>query len=154
MSELETNGYITCASCNTINKLHEIGEQGFYHCGTCKNPLIFINKEKPKSNLLKTLVIAGMIGVAGSIGINQIKEALRPAEINYANLDTNWSRSQIVQFEAKCKASLVKDKPRWNADRIDKTCTCFTTYIVEKIDFSNRRSLDSEIITKGAKECT
>ncbi|MEK5756395.1 hypothetical protein [Acinetobacter variabilis] len=153
MSGLETNGYITCASCNTINKLHEIGEQGLYHCGTCQNPLIFINKEKPKSGFMKILVIAGLIGVAGGVGIDQIKDALKPTEINYSRIQTNWTDKQVRQFDLNCKANLAMQKKRWDAERIDKTCTCFTTYIVENTNYPLWGELDPKVVDAGTNEC-
>ncbi|MCO8097740.1 hypothetical protein NI462_11235 [Acinetobacter lwoffii] len=154
MGQLQTNGYITCSSCNTVNKLHEIGEQGLYHCGTCKNPLIFINKEKPKPGLLKTLIIAGMIGIAGGVSINQIKDALRPTEINYSKIQTNWTGTQVRQFDFNCKANLALEKKKWDAERIDKTCTCFTTYVVENTKYPLWGKLDTEVVEAGIKECT
>lgn len=153
MGELQTNRYITCASCNTVNKLHQIGDQGLYHCGTCKNPLIFINKEKPKSGILKTLVIAGMIGVAGGVGVNQIQDYLRPAEINYSQLKTSWPKEQVEFFEAKCKANLAQDKTNWKSIEIDKTCTCFTTYVVENSPPPFFGQIDSDLVARGIQEC-
>lgn len=154
MSELETNGYITCAACNTVNKLKEIGNQGLYNCGKCKNPLILINKENSKSSLFSILVVAGLVGVAGSIGINQINDYLKPKKINYSQLDTSWSREQVEHFDRKCKANLVSKKINWSSERIAKTCTCFTSYIVEKTDFPRWNKLSETIINNGAKECS
>ncbi|MCU4614668.1 hypothetical protein [Acinetobacter lwoffii] len=153
MGQLQTNGYITCSSCNTVNKLHEIGDQGLYHCGTCQNPLIFINKEKPKSGFMKILVIAGLIGVAGGVGIDQIKDALKPTEINYSKIQTNWTDKQVRQFDLHCKANLAMQKKRWDAELIDKTCTCFTTYIVENTNYPLWGKLDPKVVDAGTNEC-
>ena len=67
MSEIETNGYLICSKCNSTNRVVEKGRQGIYKCGTCKNDLLVINKEKKGSKIIPFLAISIFIYFSAKI---------------------------------------------------------------------------------------
>lgn len=153
MSEIETNGYLICSKCNSTNRVVEIGRQGIYKCGTCRNDLLVINKEKKGSKIIPLLVASIFIGVVGGFGIDQVQEKLKPSEIIYSELSTSWADWQIEAFDRKCKASYAQSKPNWSSEKIAKTCTCYVSYIVEQTDYPKYGRLSEAIVNEGVKEC-
>ena len=153
MSEIETNGYLTCSQCNSTNRVIEIGRQGVYKCGTCRHDLLVINKEKQDSKIIPLLVASIFIGGIGGFGIDKIQEMLNPAEIHYYKLQTTWTESQVKHFDMKCKASLTTTKLNWSTDKIAKTCTCYVSFIAENTDFPRLRKLSDATVSDGIKEC-
>ena len=153
MEELQTNGYLTCTKCNALNRIVEIGKQGIYTCGTCQNNLLVINKEKKGVKIDHFLIASIFIGVVGGLGIDQLQEGLKPLEINYSKLDTNWTNIQIEHFDRKCKAEYSMSKPNWSTEKIAKLCTCYVSYIVERTDYPRLGILSKTIATEGIREC-
>lgn len=153
MNEIETNGYLTCSQCNSLNRVNEIGKQGVYNCGVCKNSLLVVNKEKKNSSWVPLLAVSVFIGVAGSFGIDKIQDMLKPNEIKYSELTTSWTVQQVQHFDMKCKASLTTSKPNWSTGKIAKTCTCYVIFIVENTDFPKWGKLGEAIVNAGSKEC-
>lgn len=153
LDELEVNGYLTCVKCNAVNRVREIGQQGVYNCGECKQPLIVINKEKKEFSWGKFLVISFFVGIAGNLSYDKIKEELAPRKAIYTKLETTWSKQQVEHFELKCKANFSKVKMNWSIEKIEKTCTCLTTYIVERSDYPLYGKFNVNLIESGAKEC-
>lgn len=153
MSEIETNGYLICSKCNSTNRVIEIGRQGVYKCGTCRNDLLVINKEKKGSKIIPLLVISIFVGVVGGFGIDQIQEKLKPTEITYSELNTNWSDWQIEAFDRNCKAKYSQSKPNWSSEKIAKMCTCYVSYIVEKTNYPKLGILSEAVVNEGEKEC-
>lgn len=153
MSEIETNGYLTCNKCNSTNRVVEIGRQGIYKCGTCRNDLLLVNKEKKGAKIISILATSVFIGVVGAFGIDQIQKRLKPSEINYSELDTNWADWQIEHFDRKCKANYSMSKPNWNTEKIAKICTCYVSYIVERTDYPRSGKLSDVIANEGIREC-
>ena len=76
MSEIETNGYLICSKCNSTNRVIEIGRQGVYKCGICRNDLLVINKEKKSSKIIPLLVATIFIGEVGRFGIDHTQEKI------------------------------------------------------------------------------
>lgn len=153
MSEIETNGYLICSKCNSTNKLIEIGRQGVYKCGTCRNDLLMVNKEEKGSKIISFLVVSVFIGVAGGVSINKIQDRLKPSEIVYSKLNTNWENWQIEAFNRNCKANYSQMKSNWSSEKIAKKCTCLVTYIVERTDFPKLGRLSDIVINESNKEC-
>ncbi|NNG81048.1 hypothetical protein [Acinetobacter sp. ANC 5378] len=153
MSEIETNGYLICNKCNSANRVVEIGRQGIYKCGTCRNDILVINKEKKGSKLIPLLVASVFIGAVGVFGIDQIQEKLKSPEIRYSELNTSWSDWQIAVFDRNCKANYSQLKPNWSSEKIAKTCTCFVGYIVERTDYPKSGRLSDVIVNESNKEC-
>jgi len=153
MNEIETNGYLICSKCNSKNRVVEIGRQGIFTCGTCKNDLLVVNKEKKGSKITSFLVISIFIGVVGGFGIDQIQEKLKPSEIIYSELSTNWSDWQIEAFDRNCKANYSQLKQNWSSEKIAKKCTCFVRYIVERTDYPKSGRLSDAIVNESNKEC-
>ena len=153
MAELQTNGYLTCNKCSTLNRVVEIGKEGIYICGTCKNSLLVINKEKKGLKITNILIASVFVGVIGGVGIHQLQETLKPSEINYSKLDTDWTDKQIEHFDRKCKASFSMNKPNWSPDKIAKSCTCYVSYIVERSDYQRLGTLNDIIVNDGVREC-
>ncbi|TCH63254.1 hypothetical protein [Acinetobacter sp. ANC 4862] len=153
MSEIETNGYLTCSKCNSTNRVIEIGRQGIYKCGTCRNDLLVINKEQKDSKIISILTASVFIGVVGAFGIDQIQERLKSSNISYTELNTNWSDWQIEVFDRNCKANYSKLKSNWSSEKIAKTCTCFVTYIVERTDYPRTGKLSDVIVNESYREC-
>lgn len=153
MNEIETNGYLTCSQCNSLNRVNEIGKQGVYNCGVCKNPLLVVNKEKKSNSWVPLLIVSVLIGVAGSFGIDKIQDMLKPTEISYSELNTSWTIQQIQHFNMKCKADLTRIKLNWSSEKIAKTCTCYISFIVENTDFPKWGKLNKEVLIAGDKEC-
>ena len=153
MSEIETNGYLICSKCNSTNRVVEIGRQGVYKCGTCRNDLLVINKEKKGSKIIPLLVASIFIGVLGGFGIDQVQEKLKPSEINYSELSTSWEDWQIEAFDRYCKANYSQFKPNWSSEKISKICTCYVSYIVEKTDYPKSGRLSEAVANEGEKEC-
>lgn len=92
MSELEINGYLICSKCNSTNRVVEIGRQGVYKCGTCRNDLLVINKEKKGSKV---------------IPLN--------CKANYSQLEKNWSSEKIAKICTCLVTYIVErtDYPKW-----------------------------------------
>lgn len=153
MSDLETNGYLTCTQCNALNRVKDIGDQGVYKCGTCKYTIMVVNKEKKSGGLGTLIAISVFIGIAGGFGIDKIQEVLKPTEINYSKLQTTWIESQTQHFDMKCKAGFTRSKPNWSAEKIAKTCTCYVSFIVENTDFPRWGKLSEAVLRAGDKEC-
>ena len=153
MSEIETNGYLICSKCNSTNRVVEIGRQGVYKCGTCRNDLLVINKEKKGSKIIPLLVASIFIGVVGGFGIDQIQEKLKPSEIIYSELSTSWADWQIEAFDRNCKANYSKFKSNWSSEKIAKICTCYVSYIVENTDYPKSGRISKAIASEGEKEC-
>ncbi|WP_353143971.1 hypothetical protein [Acinetobacter pragensis] len=153
MTEVDTNGYLRCSKCNSANRVVEIGRQGVYKCGTCKNDLLVISKEKKGSKIIPLLVISIFVGVAGGFGIDQIQEKLKPSEIIYSELSTNWSDWQIEAFDRNCKANYSQLKQNWPSEKIAKICTCLVTYIVERTEYPKSGRLSDVILNESNKEC-
>ncbi|WP_312159054.1 hypothetical protein [Acinetobacter sp.] len=153
MNEIETNGYLICSKCNSTNRVVEIGRQGVYKCGTCRNDLLVINKEKKGSKIIPLLVISIFVGVVGGFGIDQVQEKLKPTEIIYSELNTSWSDWQIEAFDRSCKAKYSQLKPNWSSEKIAKICTCYVSYIVEKTDYPRSGKLSNVIANEGIREC-
>ena len=153
MSEIETNGYLICSKCNSTNRVAEIGRQGVYKCGTCRNDLLVINKEKKGSKIIPLLVASIFIGVLGGFGIDQIQEKLKPSEITYSELSTSWEDWQIEVFDRNCKANYSQLKQNWSSEKIAKICTCLVTYIVERTDYPKSGMLHDAIVNESNKEC-
>ncbi|MEG0131117.1 MAG: hypothetical protein RR677_06500 [Acinetobacter sp.] len=153
MSEIETNGYLTCSQCNSLNRVKEIGQQGIYKCGTCKRSLLVVNKEKKEHRWVRLLVISFFIGGVGSLGIDKIQEILKPTEISYSVLNTSWTTEQEKHFDLKCKAFLTTRKPNWSSEKIAKTCTCYVSFIAENTEFPVWGKLSEAAVSAGSKEC-
>ena len=153
MNEIETNGYLICSKCNSTNRVVEIGRQGVYKCGTCRNDLLVINKEKKGSKIIPLLVASIFIGVVGGFGIDQIQEKLKPSEIIYSELSTSWADWQIEAFDRNCKANYSQFKPNWSSEKIAKICTCYVSYIVEKTDYPKSGRISKAVVSEGEKEC-
>ena len=153
MSEIETNGYLICSKCNSTNRVVEIGRQGVYKCGTCRNDLLVINKEKKGSKIIPLLVASIFIGVLGGFGIDQVQEKLKPSEITYSELSTSWKGWQIEAFDRNCKANYSQLKQNWSSEKIAKICTCLVTYIVERTDYPKSGRLRDAIVNESNKEC-
>ena len=153
MSEIETNGYLICSKCNSTNRVAEIGRQGVYKCGNCRNDLLFINKEKKGSKIIPLLVASIFIGVLGGFGIDQIQEKLKPSEITYSELSTSWEDWQIEAFDRNCKANYSQLKQNWSSEKIAKICTCLVTYIVERTDYPKSGRFRDPIVNESNKEC-
>lgn len=153
MSELETNGYLICSKCNSTNRVVEISRQGVYKCGTCRNDLLVINREKKGSKVIPLLVASIFIGVLGGFGIDQIQEKLKPSEITYSELSTSWEDWQIEAFDRNCKANYSQLEKNWSSEKITKICTCLVTYIVERTDYPKWGRLRDAIVNESNKEC-
>lgn len=153
MSEIETNGYLICSKCNSTNRVVEIGRQGVYKCGTCRNDLLVINREKKGSKVIPLLVASIFIGVLGGFGIDQIQEKLKPSEITYSELSTSWEDWQIEAFDRNCKANYSQLEKNWSSEKIAKICTCLVTYIVERTDYPKSGRLRDAIVNESNKEC-
>ena len=153
MNEIETNGYLICSKCNSTNRVVEIGRQGVYKCGTCRNDLLVINKEKKGSKIIPLLVASIFIGVIGGVSIDQIQEKLKPSEIIYSELSTSWADWQIEAFDRNCKANYSQFKPNWSSEKIAKICTCYVSYIVEKTDYPKSGRISKAVVSEGEKEC-
>lgn len=153
MNEIETNGYLICSKCNSKNRVVEIGRQGIYTCGTCRNDLLIVNKEKKGSKITNLLIASVFVGVVGGLGIDKIQERFKPSEINYSELNTNWTDLQIEHFDRKCKANYSMSKPNWSTEKIAKICTCYVSYIVERTDYPRSGKLSNVIANEGIREC-
>lgn len=153
MGELQTNGYLTCTKCNALNRVAEIGKQGIYTCGTCQNNLLIVNKEKKGTKITKLLIASFFVVIVGSFGIDQLQERIKPSEINYSKLNTNWTDIQIEHFDRKCKAEYSMNKSNWSSEKIAKLCTCYVSYIVERTDYPRSGILSNIIATEGFREC-
>ena len=153
MSESQTNGYLTCNKCNSLNRVNEIDQQGVYNCGSCKNPIMVVNKEKKSSTWMPLLVISVLVGAAGGFGIDKIQDMLKPTDISYSELNTTWTEQQIRHFEMKCKANYSTNKPNWSPEKIAKTCTCYVSFIVENTFFPKWGKLSESVVNVGIKEC-
>lgn len=132
----------------------EIGKQGIYTCGTCRNDLLIVNKEKKGDKLTNFLITAVFAGIVGGFGIDQLQEKLKPSEINYSTLNTTWNNIQVEHFDRKCKANYSMSKPNWSAEKIARICTCYVSYIVERTDYPRSGQLSNIIATEGIRECS
>ncbi|WP_411688349.1 hypothetical protein [Acinetobacter indicus] len=105
MGELQTNGYITCASCNTVNKLHQIGDQGLYHCGL--STIAFLIGGALMTGVGIVLVIA-LIAVAFAINYfssNELQDWIRQGY--FGKKKANWSLSTELKKQEEALAALA-----------------------------------------------
>lgn len=142
-----------CSKCNSTNRVVEIGRQGVYKCGTCRNDLLVINREKKGFKVIPLLVASIFIGVLGGFSIDQIQEKLKPSEITYSELSTSWEDWQIEAFDRNCKANYSQLEKNWSSEKIAKICTCLVTYIVERTDYPKWGRLRDAIVNESNKEC-
>ncbi|MCH7311340.1 hypothetical protein [Acinetobacter sp. ANC 4805] len=153
MNDFETNGYLTCTECSSLNRVKNLSDQGIYKCGTCKSTIMIVSKEKKSGGWGAIVVISISIGITGYLGVDKIHEMLKLEEISYSKLKTTWTEAQIQHFDMKCKASFTTSKPNWSAEKIAKTCTCYVSFIVENTDFPIWGKLSDGIVSTGDKKC-